>query len=252
MNAVHIPALQFFDFAARPGPTVILAQVSPLQRFNTALLHRLRPAHRSEVSCGYISLFELLVLGDAAIEYLMLGLQACEKWKLAHPLPGYYLFRAGEMLAWDSGLPARPDLQRIIGASFLGVLGYAFTGNWKLVAMAARTGAQEATGERIASRFHRLANEPRRERPTSQPPRNPAADLLEAYRLLGVLPHASNEEVEAAWRQKRAEMHPDRVAGDPAECARRTRISKELNRARDLIRAHRERGRWPAGNSATA
>ena len=176
-----------------------------------------------------------------------------EDWTLEHPLPGYYLFKAGEMLAWDSGLPARPDLEKILGASFLGVVGYALTGNWRLMGIAARTGALQATGARIASRFHRLAREATGQaRPRPQAPRNPASELLDAYRLLGVSPHASDEEVEAAWRCKRAEMHPDRAAEDPVEYARRTQVSMTLNRARDLIRAHRGRGGWPAGGYPTA
>ena len=37
------------------------------------------------------------------------------------------------------------------------------------------------------------------------------------------------------------EMHPDAVAGDATEFARRSRISVDINRARDIIVEHRSR-----------
>ena len=253
MTARHVAPSQFFDFIAQPVPVVVLVQVSPLQRFNESLPKVLRSAHQSEVSCGYVTLIELLFLDDSIVHFLQLGLQTCEGWRSRHPMPGYYLFRAGEMLAWDSGLPARPDLERIIGASVLGLVGYALTRNVALLGIAARTGAREATAARLAARFHRLAQEHHAgTRPRSQTQRNPAAELLEAYRLLGLFPDATDEEVEAAWRRMRAENHPDRAAGDPAEFARRTQISLALNQARDRIRQDRDRGRWRTAGGPTA
>ncbi|HEX8110135.1 MAG TPA: J domain-containing protein, partial [Kofleriaceae bacterium] len=78
-------------------------------------------------------------------------------------------------------------------------------------------------------------------RPPPDPPRTTTDELLRAYQTLGVSPTATDEEVQQAWRRLRVELHPDAAAGDPVEFERRSRLSAELNRARDIIFAHRRR-----------
>jgi curved DNA-binding protein CbpA len=79
----------------------------------------------------------------------------------------------------------------------------------------------------------------RQARAASAPP--PIDEVRWAYDLLAVAPSASDREVHQAWRRRRIEMHPDAVAGDPAEFDRRSRISADINRARDIIVDHRSR-----------
>ena len=57
--------------------------------------------------------------------------------------------------------------------------------------------------------------------------------------MLGVLPTATDREVHDAWRRRRMQNHPDQAAGDPAEFERRSRLSADINRARDIIMDHR-------------
>ncbi|HEY3500327.1 MAG TPA: J domain-containing protein, partial [Polyangiaceae bacterium] len=110
-----------------------------------------------------------------------------------------------------------------------------------LVGQALHLATEPATARRIAARFRAAAAEPRPEGERAPPPRppSPLEELIRAHRILGVPPTATNREVEAAWRKKRAEYHPDRAAQDPDEFERRSRISVELNWARDLIFSHR-------------
>jgi curved DNA-binding protein CbpA len=57
-----------------------------------------------------------------------------------------------------------------------------------------------------------------------------------------VLPTATDREIHEAWRKRRKQNHPDHAAQDPAEFARRSRFSAEINRARDIIENHRSGG----------
>jgi curved DNA-binding protein CbpA len=71
--------------------------------------------------------------------------------------------------------------------------------------------------------------------------------LYWAYQVLGVLPTATDREVHEAWRRRRAETHPDHAGSDPAEFERRSRLSCDINLARDIIVKHRH----PNTRSAT-
>jgi DnaJ-domain-containing protein 1 len=125
------------------------------------------------------------------------------------------------------------------------------TRNAAFVRQALRVAAEQAAAERTAGRFrHAAASEgPRRQDPgaAAEPAQD---DVYRAYQTLGVQPTATDREVYQAWRKRRVENHPDHAAQDPAEFARRSRISAEINRARDVIEAHRA-GR-PHGARAAA
>ena len=75
--------------------------------------------------------------------------------------------------------------------------------------------------------------------PPGDAPPPPFDDLRWAYQTLGVPSTASDREIHLAWRQKRIENHPDHAGADRAEFDRRSRISAEINRARDIIIASR-------------
>ena len=80
------------------------------------------------------------------------------------------------------------------------------------------------------------------DRPQSYADYLPVDDVFWAYQTLGVLPTATDREIHEAWRRKRRETHPDHAAGDAAEFERRSRLSRDLNRARDIIAAYRSGG----------
>ncbi len=63
---------------------------------------------------------------------------------------------------------------------------------------------------------------------------NRARDSDYYYRLLGLSPGASIEEVKAAWRNKMREHHPDRFTDDPVAEA------QAQERAQDINHAYRE------------
>jgi DnaJ domain len=248
---IDVDPTEFFEFVGRPGLVVVFLPFHRAHPFNRALPRHLRNADGSAVPIGRVSLIELVLVAGPAVTYLQHGLRAHGVSRLFDVLPGYYLFEDGELLAWEPGLPTTADIDVLVGASLLGLIAYAFTRDLVFLAKALRLGAQEAVAARMAARFGEAAAAPRA-RPTAAPRPNPANELLNAYRLLGVDPSASDREVSSAWRRRQAELHPDRAAGDPQEFARRSRIALALNRARELIRAHRARmaaraeGPWPA------
>jgi len=244
---------RFFEFISRPGLVVVFMPFHGAHPFNHALPRFLPDVDELGLRFGRVSLIELFVEGGSAVMFLQEGLRACGVSKAFDFLPGYYLFDDGQLIAWDSGFPTSADLRTIVGASVLGAIAYAFTRNPTLIAKAFGFGAQQGAGSRLAALFaqaatqHRAAPRPRGAPRSARPP-NPISELLDAYRLLGVDPEASDREVNAAWRKRQAELHPDRAADDPAEFERRSRISTGLNHARDVIRAHRAH----TGSGATA
>ena len=147
------------------------------------------------------------------------------------------------MLAWDSGLPTAADAKVVARSALLGAIWSGLTRNVSFLAQALRLAADEAAAQRMAVAFHAAAvaaEQPRARRPSASS-RITDDELLRAYQMLGVPPTATDQEVQEAWRRRRVEMHPDSAARDPAEFERRSRASVELNRARDIIFAHRGR-----------
>lgn len=63
-----------------------------------------------------------------------------------------------------------------------------------------------------------------------------SSSLEAAYRVLGVSPSATNEEVKNAYRQMALKHHPDKVStlGDDVRKAAQKKF-QEINNAKDLI-----------------
>jgi hypothetical protein len=244
---VEISASHFFDFIAAPSLAVVFVSMHPAYPLNRAIGRRLEEAQGSDVSFGTIGVMELIVTGGRALSFLRRGLSSCGVSVPLEVLPGYYLFRQGRMLAWDSGLPDRSDAGPILGGSLLGMIAFAFSRDLALLGKAMRFAVDEATAARLALHFGRIVEEDggrsRHEGAYAghASPRDADDDVMRAYRTLGVTPEATDQEVDAAWRRLRVDLHPDRTAGDPAEFERRSRFAAQINWARDAIRAHRAR-----------
>src|SRR5262245_53983897 len=99
---IPVDAARFFDFVADPALAVLFVSVHPAHRFNRALSQRLAAEHPVAVTFGSIGFAELLVGGGAALPFLQQGLEACGGPSSFGVLPGYWLVRSGEVLAWDS------------------------------------------------------------------------------------------------------------------------------------------------------
>jgi hypothetical protein len=244
---VDIEPTRFFEFVSTPGRVVVFLALHPAHPFNDALPRHLQDGGPA-ITIGRVNLVELLAFEAAAMMFLRDGLRSCGVSHVFEVLPGYYLFIGGRMLAWDSGLPGTDDIETLARATLLGLLAYAVTRDLLLIARAVQLGSQEATAVRMTAHFRvREAEYRRTPYAAPPPPPNPASELLNAYRLLGIDPSVSDHEVNVAWRKLQAELHPDRAAGDPREFDRRSRLAAELNRARELIRTHRARARgWAA------
>jgi DnaJ-domain-containing protein 1 len=248
---IDVDPARFFEFVGRRGLVVVFLPFHRAHPFNRALGRHLRNADGSAIPIGRVNLVELVLATPQAVVFLQRGLRARGVSRMFDVLPGYYLFDDGELLAWEPGFPTTADLDVLVGASLLGAIAYAFTRDLAFITKALGFGVHEAVAKRMAARF-REASEAPRQAPRAAPPPSAADELLNAYRLLGVDPSASDREVNAAWRRRQAELHPDRVAGDPQEFERRTRVSAALNHARELVRAHRARMAARAAGPAPA
>lgn len=240
-DPTRIEAPRLFEFIGNSGLAAILVSAHPIHTFNPHLAHQLVADHK-QISLGVVDLRELILMNTDALRYLHQGLRHCGAPSDWGVLPGYCLFRNGEMLVWDLGLPTFNDLEAIARSALVGVVFWGVSQDKSFIGQALRTAAEQVSGYRVAARFRQAVsdrhseNESADDRPAGA---RPADDLYWAYQVLGVLPTASDHEIHQAWRRRRTEHHPDTVATDPAEFERRSRLSADINRARDIIVGYR-------------
>jgi hypothetical protein len=235
-----VVASRLFEFTGGPGLSALLISVHPLHAFSDALGQLLTAEHTS-VALGTVDLRDLVVTGPA-LRFVHEGLYRCgapSRWGV---VPGYCLFRQGEMLAWDSGLPRMDDVHLVARGAVVGAVWSAVERDPAVFGEALRQCADYVAAARVAARFREAASapkaQPREERQwTRNEPRwaPPIEDLAWAYAQLGIGASATDEAVHQAWRQRRMACHPDYAVEDPVEFARRSRLSADINRAREII-----------------
>ena len=238
----------FFEFITRPGLSVVFVSVHPLHVFNPVSQRLLEGQVGVDVSFGSIDMRRLLVSQSRVLSFLHHSLAGLRGPSRYGALPGYWLFGDGRLLAYDAGLPSFEDAKPIAGGTLLGLAWSSVTQKVVSLGKALQGAANEAAGRRLARLFLKAALEYRDDpRAAAGPAASGGPDELSwAYRLLGVSPDATDAEVNAAWRRLRMENHPDLAANDPEEFARRSQVSVQLNRARDVILEHRGRTRRAA------
>lgn len=233
----------FFEFVAKPGPNVVFLSAHPLHPFSTPLGEALEASFAGSVQFGTISLFELALSRSPVLHFI--GQRHGElTGSGAMVVPGYYLFRESELLSFDVGLPIRMEVNSMWKDVALTAVWCGVTRQGMEFAKSVFVKASSVCAPRIARDMREAwgARE-RAGRPSTGSARPSKDELRWAYDVLGVDVTASDAEVNAAWRRLRAAHHPDYAASDAAEFERRTRISQDLNRAREVIFAHRSRER---------
>lgn len=235
-----VDAAHFFEFIDRPGLAVLLLSVHQRHTFSEVLARQLSAEHQG-IALGTIGLVELISTGGPAVAYLHNGFQACGVSALG-ALPGYCLFRQAELLAWDSGLPTLAEVEVIGRSALVGLVFSGITNNLSFIVQALRLAFDHAAADRVSRVFSEAAAQRARRRPGTQSSPPPVDDVRWAYDVLGVQPTATDREVHQAWRRRRIEVHPDSAVGDAIEFERRSRISVDVNRARDIILTDRARG----------
>jgi hypothetical protein len=238
-----VDAAHFFDFIGTPGLKVILLSVHPAHNFSQSL-HRQLTGEHATMTFGTVGLTDLIVSGGPAIPFLSRGFRECGPSWAFGILPGYCLFRGADMLAWDAGLPLAADASGILRGTLLGVIWSAITNDVNFATQACHFAADHIAAQRVVLKFRQAAADPGPRKSTTAPSGAPPIDDLRwAYQLLRVPPTATDLEVHKAWRRLRIENHPDHAGSDRAEFERRSRVSADINRARDIIVSRRsERG----------
>jgi hypothetical protein len=228
-----------FEFIRRSELAVVFVSVHKLHAFNREVSRQLASEYKG-LKVGTMRLSSLLRARPTVLRFLHQGLRSCGAPSAFGVLPGYYLFRSGEMLAWDAGLPGFDDVAALARSALLGALWSGVSNDLAFLRKAVYTAADHIAAERIVVLFRQAiaSAESQRQAARDAEPR-PADELYWAYQVLGVLPTATDREVHNAWRRRRAEAHPDHAAADPIEFERRSRISRDINRARDIIVKHR-------------
>jgi hypothetical protein len=237
---VPVDAARFFEFIDRPGLAVLLLSVHPRHTFSETLSQQLSAEHEG-IALGTSGLVDLMSAGGPAAAYLHNGFQACGASAVG-ALPGYCLFRQAEMLAWDSGLPTLAELEIIGRSALVGLVFSGVTNNLSFIVQALRLAFDHAVAHRVSRVFSEAAAQRAYRRPRTQSSPPPVDEVRWAFDVLRVQPTATDREVHQAWRRRRIEVHPDGAAGDAVEFERRSRISVDVNRARDIIVAHRASG----------
>ena len=235
---------RLFDFIRQSELAVVFVSAHSIHTVNRPLVQRLAAEHR-DLSAGVVTLGGLLGAGPAVLRYLHQGLRSCGAPSAFGVLPGYYLFRGGVMIAWDAGLPAIDDATALARSALLGAVWSGVSSDVTFVRQALMFAADQSVAERVARLFDRAIADAaaRAERGAEHVADAPQVDeLYWAYQVLGVMPTATDREVHEAWRRRRAEAHPDHAGSDPAEFDRRSRLSRDINLARDIIVKHRHPG----------
>ncbi len=233
-----------FEFIGQSRLAVLLVSLHPVHAFNSGLARELVAVDAS-IALGTTDLADVITAGGPALRYLHQGLRHCGAPSAFGVLPGYYLFRSGAVAAWSPGLPTLGDALAIARGAMLGAVwsGISHDHDWTFITQALRAVADQAAGHRVAAAFRYVIEHPPEERRWStETDPAPVDDVYWAYQMLGVLPTATDREVYEAWRRKRRECHPDLVAGDADEFERRSRASREINRARDIVVEYRSGG----------
>ena len=239
---ISLAARDLFEFIRQSRLAVVLVSLHKLHEFNTALAKELQADHDA-IALGTIDLTDLLTTGGPPLRFLHQGLRRCGAPAAFGVLPGYYLFRSGALVAWDAGLPTIADATAIARSAMLGAVWSGVSRDASFVRQAMRFAADQAAGQRVAAAFRYVLDNPASDgQSAGEPAAAPVDEVFWAYQTLGVLPTATDREVHEAWRRKRREAHPDHAGGDAAEFERRSRISRDLNRARDIIIAYRSGG----------
>ena len=237
-----MPAPHLFDFIRDTELAVLFVSAHRLHRLNRVLARRLESEHKG-LAVRAVTLASLLGSGPSVLRFLHQGLRACDAPSAFGVMPGYYLFRGGVLLAWDGGLPGFGDVSALARSALLGAVWSGISSDLTFVRQALFLAADQTAAERILRIFNQAIADADAHRDAGQAANAPPADeLYRAYRILGVVPTATDREVHEAWRRRRAEAHPDRAVNDPVEFERRSRVSRDVNLARDIIGKHRHGG----------
>lgn len=236
---IAVDAANFFEFINGTPCAALLVSVHPMHTFSQPLGERLRAAQPG-ATLGTIDFRNLILAGGPALGAIHHGLVQCGAPGALGVLPGYCLFQRGEMIAWEAGLPTFADIEAIARSAWLGAVVAGVARDLSYLGRSLQLAAEEVTADRVAERFRKAiadgGSRARRHAPA------PSDDIGWAYQTLGVTPDMSDRDIRAAWRQRRKDAHPDLACGDRSEFARRSGVSVDMNRARDIIERHRAAG----------
>lgn len=158
--------------------------------------------------------------------------------------PGYYLFKNGKLIAHHAGTIDRSEVDAnlqgmaaIIGAITGLIVGIAEKDTWKGLEAFLKT-MEAPQAFKVLTFFTQVLGEKNSSESRQRQEEVFSDELENAYKLLGVTPSATDEEIKKAWKSLQLKFHPD-MTQDSNEKERRTKLIAEINNARDLIKKTR-------------
>lgn len=233
-HAQPIAGGRLLEFIGDAGAAVVLVSIHRRHAFNVTLARQLS-ARDANIRLGIVNILDLLATGGGAVPFLIASLAARGTTTKFGVLPGYYLFSDGRLLAWDAGLPSSADGETIAGSLVLGTIWTGVSRDFSFIAQALHLAADETGAARVAARFNTILSNAHSEGAHASEYRaSTRTDVGWACDTLGVGPQATPREIHRAWRRLRIEHHPDH-ARNQSDFERRSRLSAEINHARDIL-----------------
>jgi hypothetical protein len=207
----------------RSAPVAVLSVgLGTNTRFETMIADHF--AKRHDAVLGTVDILEI---GWSSLEvrsWFALQIVALGQWPGAL-VPGYYLFVDGEVRCY-----ARTDTAEVLASAVIGMIfrsGRAFE--------SASADASRRVIETFEATLIGWASTSERKRRGKERTDGPTAELIRAYKTLGLTPAATLTEVKAARARLAKDFHPDKRAQSKIDEATANALMKRINVAYDII-----------------
>lgn len=158
--------------------------------------------------------------------------------------PGYYLFKDGVLVAYHPGTmdpkyadPKVDGFITLFNATVALLIGI-FEKDAKKGFQFFVEGILATNGLKVFQFFEQSLKEKNSNYSRAKQQTVYEDELSKAYKILGVQPNASDEEIKRSWKRMIKEHHPDKSQKDKEA---RTKLSAEINNAYQLIKTSREK-----------
>ncbi|MFC0876974.1 J domain-containing protein [Saccharicrinis sp. FJH2] len=242
-NVKEIFSSNFLDSITSVDLFVLRAKTGNELDFNKILQLQFEQHYSDRISLGWINISEINYNEKIITEFVKSWIPDIGLQKTESVMPGYYLFKNGKLIAYH---PGTIDLSKInqqvhgLSAIFSVIAGLVVGLVEKdfLKGVEAFLNTLEAPQ---AFKVFEFFKEALGDAQSSSKQRQQSVfneELDRAYKILGVSPDNTDEEIKKAWKKLQLKYHPDKSIENKDE---RTKIIAEINNAYDLVKKSRIR-----------
>jgi len=233
---------ELFESLKDNSVTVLYATAGTPITFNSTLLQQLKQFSKDPIST-------ICLLLDT-VDYTNIHVQkliSSDMQNIGLPenqtlLPGYYLFKENNLVAYHPGTfdvsRLNKELQNTLSLTYgiIAITTAIFTKSFSNGLIALAHGAESSTGYNIYQFFQDVLNETKNINIWKRQADLFQTELSKAYTVLDVSPLSSDEQIKKAWKEKLKIYHPDKSMTDKET---RTKMTVQINAAYELINATR-------------